>query len=101
MLLVHEKYIKGVIYRFYEGADYEKIVSHSDKGLDGMMYLFIDVWEDTSKKLTRVGKLNSVLDGKDYIDIESLNNSYIVIYQCRDIKVNDMVNMVIKGILRA
>lgn len=77
------------------------MISHSDKGLDGIMYLFVEVWEDTSKKLIRSGKLNSVLDGKDYIDIEHLNNPYIIIYQCRDINVNDMIDVVIKGILRA
>lgn len=98
MIILHEEYINGIVCRFYKGADYGKIISHSDKGLDGMMYVFIDVWENVSKKLNREGKLGSILMGNDYIDIECINNPYIIIYQCQDINANDMLDVVIKSL---
>ena len=46
-----------------------------------MIVIFIDDWSKEDLKLKREGKISAILEDKNYIDLDSIDNPYIIIYQ--------------------
>jgi hypothetical protein len=80
MTFLDEMTLDGVVTKFYEGIDIDKVIQHSDKGDDGFMIILID----SVQSEIRNQKINSLFKEDDQ-DIErllnTLNNNYIAIYQ--------------------
>lgn len=70
--------VNGSLVKFYKGIDLDFVKNYNKEEL---IVIFIDDWNTESLRLKRDGKISSVLEDKEYIDLESIENNYIVIYQ--------------------
>lgn len=70
--------VNGSLVRFYQGIDFDFVKNYDKQEL---IVIFIDDWKTESLKLKRDGKISSVLEDKEYIDLENIENNYIVVYQ--------------------
>lgn len=81
MILISEEVIDQVNYRFYNGIDFDQAISHPKDGSEGMIYYFIDNWENEIKKINRDKKINMVIDNITFDPLVEINNDYIIVYQ--------------------
>ena len=82
MILIDEIVSMGSTVRFYNGIDFDMIDDHPKDGSDGFLYFFVDKWVDEISIYKRESKINSIIgDGSKIVDIESINNNWIAIYQ--------------------
>ena len=99
MNLIYEEKIVHTEYKFYSGLDYEMIKNHSDKGLDGIMCIFVNNWDVELKKINRKLKLDNILDGEINECIDNINNPHILIYQCGKIEHKTMLQTILKKLI--
>jgi len=80
MTFLDEIVIDGVVTKFWEGIEPDRVMKHSNTGEDGFMIILID---DVKTEI-RNQKINSIFKRNDF-DIEellnTLNNNYIAVYQ--------------------
>lgn len=81
MTLIDEIYKDDNRIRFYDGIDFDMVRNHSSEGLDGMVYFFIDSWKTELIRSKRDNKINEIIGDGLNIDIEDIDNNYMVIYQ--------------------
>lgn len=83
MTLIEElKHGKNLI-RFYEGCDFDKLVSHPKDGTNGFIICFIENWKNEFTSHNRQKKLNSLVSETKFkpFSWEDINNNFISIYQ--------------------
>jgi len=80
MTFLDEIVIDGVVTKFWEGIEPDRVMKHSNIGEDGFMIILID---DVKTEI-RNQKINSIFK-RNALDIEellnTLNNNYIAVYQ--------------------
>lgn len=83
MILISEDILDGVNVKYYDGIDINIAQEHPKDGSGGFIFCFVDKWVSEIKKHNRGSKIDNILSDKDIIefDMDSLNNSYICIYQ--------------------
>lgn len=70
--------VNDSLVRFYHGIDLEFVKNYNKKEL---VVIFIDDWKTESIRIKREGIIESLLEDKEYVDLESIENDYIAIYQ--------------------
>lgn len=85
-------------YNFYDGIDIDLLLNHNKDGKDGFIYIFIDNWDNEVKKIKRQSKIKELLYNTESIDLENINNSFIIIYTNPGIIVHKMLDIIIKQI---
>lgn len=97
MILIEEFKIEYQTVRFYDGIDFEMI--HNHRGNEFLIF-FIKSWKGEIIKWERDSKLNTLLDNKDYkdIDVHNMENNYVSIYQVGD-NIDNILDVVKKRII--
>ena len=88
MNLISKSTINGSEIYYYEGIDFDKVLSHPKNGSAGMMIIFIENWKIEVDKWKRNKKINSLIKNEDLPDFDNiidLDNNYISIYQAESI----------------
>lgn len=70
--------VNGSLVRFYQGIDLDFVKNYDKQEL---IVIFIDDWKTESLRIKREGIIESLLEDKEYVDLESIENDYIAIYQ--------------------
>lgn len=84
MTLIETILVDDVKASFYDGIDFNIIMSHPKDGSSGFIFCFIENWVKEIKSWERGNKIDSVLTNnksKHKFDIEDISNNYIAIYQ--------------------
>ncbi len=84
MTLIETILVDDVKASFYDGIDFNVIMSHPKDGSSGFIFCFIENWVKEIKSWERGNKIDSVLTNnksKHKFDIEDISNNYIAIYQ--------------------
>jgi hypothetical protein len=83
MNLIESIIVDGSEFSFYNGIDFDIVMSHPDDGSKGFIFCFIENWIDEVKIWKRQSKLDSVLNNKLIEDFNSkkIENNYLAIYQ--------------------
>ena len=82
MILIDEIIVNDINIKFFNGIDLEMISKHPNDGSGGMLYFFVDKWSLVEQNYNRQNTINSLLnESEDIIDINNIDNNYIVIYQ--------------------
>jgi len=102
MILIEEVDYKGTSVKFYNGVDFDLLLSHAKDGSDGFIYCFMDSWLKEVKSYNRNNKLKSIIDGVEYSDFEweSINNDYVAIYQADGIDINLLYQSIREKVLK-
>ena len=102
MILIEEVDYKGTSVKFYNGVDFDLLLSHAKDGSDGFIYCFMDSWLKEVKSYNRNNKLKSIIDGVEYSDFEweSINNDYVAIYQADGIDINLLYQSIREKVLQ-
>jgi len=73
--------------KYYEGLDVNRMKNHPNDGSKGLMIIFFDSMEKEQKKYERSRKISNILWSENYTNfnnlIDSLKNSYLVIYETK------------------
>ena len=83
MNLIESIIVDGSEFSFYNGIDFDIVMSHPDDGSRGFIFCFIENWVDEVKIWERQSKLDSVLNNKliEEFNSKKIENNYLAIYQ--------------------
>jgi hypothetical protein len=85
MRLISETSLDGIIIRYFDGCDINKMLSHPSDGSDGIMVVFIKSYKDEEIMFNRDSIINSIIGGTRFKKLseifEQLDNHYLMIYQ--------------------
>ena len=83
MNLIESIIVDGSEFSFYNGIDFDIVMSHPDDGSKGFIFCFIENWVDEVKIWERQSKLDSVLNNKliEEFNSKKIENNYLAIYQ--------------------
>lgn len=102
MNLIEEILIDGVVIRFFDGIDFDRLIEHPKNGRDGFIFCFMDSWTNEVKNYNRNNKLKSIINNTTYVEFEwdEINNNYISIYQSDGVDKFDMYQTIRKKVER-
>lgn len=70
----------GTVMKFYFGMDYNIVSSHPKDGSGGLMFCFVEDFNNSKKSFDRDKKIESILDNIIEEDTD-IDNNYLFIYQ--------------------
>jgi hypothetical protein len=102
MILIDETIVDNLNVKFYDGIDFDLLLSHAKDGSDGFIFCFINNWKSDVKVYNRQRKLSSIIDGIEYEDFEweKIDNSFISVYQTEGMGVLDVYQTIRKKVER-
>jgi hypothetical protein len=102
MILIDEIIVDNLNVKFYDGIDFDLLLSHAKDGSDGFIFCFINNWKNDVKIYNRQRKLSSIIDGIEYEDFEweKIDNSFISVYQTEGMGVLDVYQTIRKKVER-
>ncbi len=82
--------------KFYNGVDFDKLITHPKDGSGGYLVCFLESWINEVKTYNRNNKIKSVFTKEEYSDFEweSINNDFICIYQTDGIGISDIYKVI-------
>jgi len=102
MILIDEIIVDNLNVKFYDGIDFDLLLSHAKDGSDGFIFCFINNWKNDVKIYNRQRKLSSIIDGIEYEDFEweKIDNSFISVYQTEGMGILDVYQTIRKKVER-
>ena len=90
MILIEDVSFNGLIFKFYNGIDFDILINHAKDGSKGFIFCFIDNYVKEVKTHNRNNKLKSLIDNTKYYDFDwnDINNDFISIYQADGIGID-------------
>ena len=81
--LIEELMVENNKVRFYNGLDFDFILNHPRDGSEGLIFFFIQKWQNEIVKYNRNKKLNSIFHGSNFEEFnwKEIDNDYVFIYQ--------------------
>ena len=98
MILIDSMDYEGTKVNFYNGVDFDRLISHPKDGSKGFIFCFIDNWVKEVKGYNRNLKIESIVNNSEFNEFkwDLLENNYISIYQTSGIGI-DVVYETIRG----
>jgi hypothetical protein len=100
MILISEKYIKNVNFRFYRGMDFDLAINHPNDGSGDFLVFFVENWEKEIISHSRNSKIESLINNKKYDDLFEIDNDYIYIYQTGGMDFEEVYKIVLSKLER-
>ena len=102
MILISEKNINNIKFKFYMGLDIDLILNHPDDGSAGFLVFFIESHEMEFNSYNRNLKINSILNSEQYKEftIDDISKNCISIYQIDGIGFEEVYKLVLDKIER-
>ena len=98
MILIDSMDYEGTKVNFYNGVDFDRLISHPKDGSKGFIFCFIDNWVKEVKGYNRNLKIESIVNNSEFSEFkwDLLENNYISIYQTEGVGI-DVVYETIRG----
>jgi len=96
MILIAEEIINDMIFRYYNGIDLDVIKNHPKDGSGGFIVFLIESYVKEIKNQNRERKLNSILNNKKFIpiDTDEIIHDFVGVYQYEGVGLNTMIDIV-------